>query len=64
MSEHPPDVPCITKTMGVNCGRASFEENGVWLTIRDGGTNKTALLEPVQAIVLAQRLLQAADDCE
>lgn len=50
--------------MAINCGPAIVESNGIWITIRHGGQNKTIMVSPVHAIQFAQQLLRVADDLD
>lgn len=65
-----PEIPCLNGAMGVSCGPSrnggewGKEVPAVWLTIREGGKNKTGMLSPVAAIQLGQALQRAAEEAE
>jgi hypothetical protein len=65
-----PEVPGLNSNMAVSCGPSKnggeFGQDvpAVWLTIREGGKNKTIMLATVNAIQLGQQILRAADEAE
>jgi hypothetical protein len=65
-SEVPGINPDMAASCGpsVNCGGFGEIKLGVWLTIREGGKNKTIMLATVNAIQLGQQILRAADEAE
>lgn len=71
MVQQLPEVPAIdfagNADCGLDCGVSTLcgkdgaVEEGVWLTIRMGGENKTVFAKTVHAIQFAQRILRSAD---
>ena len=65
-----PEIPCLNSEMGVSCGPSrnggewGKDVPAVWLTIRKGGENRTAMLSPVAAIQYGQQLIRAAEEAE
>lgn len=47
--------------MAIDCGAATLEANGVWITIRKGGKNTLICLELANAIQFAEKLRHAVD---
>lgn len=66
MTDRLPEVPGLPQhgDTAINCGPAIVEANGIWITIRHGGQNKTIMVSPVHAIQFAQQLLRVADDLD